>query len=610
MMMEAHIESGNNWLDRRRTQNIFLIGRLGPGVSTARAEASLNAIAAQLAREYPGTHEGMRVTLSPPGLVGSLLRGPVIGFASALIALAGLVLLLTCTNLTGLLLARSTDRRRDTAIRLSLGASRSDLIRRALVESALLSAAGSVAALVFAQWLAAALTGWQAPVDIPLATRVSLDYRVLFFCLGLMVLATILVGLMPALNSTGTNVVASLKEETVRWRGGWHARDAIVGLQVSLSTVLLVGSLLVVRSLLHATAVHVGFDPHGAVAARVDLGLQGYDRERGRDFQQRVIERIVRLPGIESVAATNSIPLSMDVSTHTVYVEGKPVPRASEVRSAIYYQVSPGFFSTLKTRLISGRDFQSSDTPQSPRVVIVNQAFASQLLGDGNPVGKRIRSGSTSGDWIEVIGVVETGKYQTLGEAATPVAFYPASQWYNPTTSIVARSSLPESESIELVRRAVRELDPGLSLFEDGPLSQVMALPLLPIRIAAAFLGAFGTLAIVLVLVGTYGVMSYGIAQRTREICIRLAIGASSRHVVRLVLRRAAVVWAIGVTAGTLAALVGAPLLEPILLGVKPRDPAVILLACGILALVTVAACWLPVRRAITSDPVALFRTS
>jgi len=609
MMMQAHIESGNDWLERRQTHNVFLLGRRRPNISSAQAEASLNAIAAQLGREYPATHEGMRITLSPPGLVGSLLRGPVIGFSGALLALAGLVLLLACTNLTGLLLARSTDRQRETAIRRALGAGRSDLIRRSLIESALLSLAGAAVALLLAQWLATALTGWRLPVDFPLTAQIALDHHVLMFSFGLAALATILVGLVPALHSTRTDVVPALKEETTRWRGGWHARDVIVGLQVTLSAILLIGSLLVVRSLQHATTVDVGFNPRGAVSARVDLGLQGYDQSRARAFQRRVIEEIAVLPGIDSVAVSNSIPLSVDVSTHSVHVEGRPELRGSEIPHAIYYQVSPGFFRTLKTRLVAGRDLAPSDTRESQRVVVVNQAFAEQLLGEGDPVGKRFRIGRT-GDWIEVVGVVQDGKYRTLSEAPTPVAFHSGVQWYNPTTSIVARSSLRESEALELVRQAVRGLDPSLSLFEDGPLSQVMALPLLPVQVAATVLGAFGALAVVLVLVGTYGVVSYGIAQRTREICIRLAVGASASHIVRLVLGRAAMVWAVGAGAGAAAALAAGPMLSPILLGVEPRDPAVVGLACGILALVTAAACWLPTRRALATDPVALFRTS
>jgi predicted permease len=605
IMMQAHIEQGNAWLERRQTENVLLLGRRRNKVSNAEAEASLNAIAAQLAREHPATHEGMRVVLTPPGLVGSLLRGPVLGFSNALLGLSGLVLLLACTNLTGLLLARSTDRQRDTSVRLALGASRSDLIRRTLVESALLSAGGAAAALLLAYWAAAALSGWRLPVDIPLTATIAIDHRVLIFSLGLAVASTLLVGILPAIQGTKTDVMLTLKEDTVRWRGGWHLRDAVVGLQVALSTLLLIGALLVIGSLRHAMTVDVGFNPRGAVSARMELGLHGYDLARGREFQRRVVEDVGTLPGIESVAVANALPLSTDISTHTVFVEGQPEPRGRDVPEAIYYQVSPGFFHTMGTRVVSGREFTPRDT--TTRIAVVNQAFATQLLGSGDPVGKRFRSGR-SGNWIEVVGVVQDGKYRMLGEAATPVAFHPILQWYNPTTTVVARSPLPEGEALELIRTAVRRIDPALALFEEGALSDLLALPLMPVRIAAICLGLFGGLAVALVLVGVYGAISYGIAQRTREICIRLAVGASSSHIVRLVLGRAAAIWVVGAAAGTAAAVAVAPLLTPILVGGESRDPAVIGFACGILALVTAAACWLPTRRALVADPSALLR--
>ena len=233
-----------------------------------------------------------------------------------------------------------------------------------------------------------------------------------------------ILGVLPA-GFRGTERVLALKEDTVRWRAGWQLRDIVVGLQVAISTLLLIGALLVVRSLQHAMTIDIGFNPQGAVSARVELGFHGYDQVRGREFQRRVAEDIGTLPGIESVAVANALPLSTDVSTHTVFVEGRPEPRGSNVPEAIYYQVSPNFFHTLQTRLVAGREFTPGDTVR--RVAIVNQAFATQLLGSGDPLGKRFRNGRT-GEWIEVVGVVQNGKYRMLGEAATPVAFHPILQ--------------------------------------------------------------------------------------------------------------------------------------------------------------------------------------
>ena len=476
----------------------------------------------------------------------------MIGFSGALLAVASLVLLLMCTNLTGLLLARSTDRRRETAIRLALGAGRSDLIRRSLVESGLLSLAGAAVALLLAQWLAAALTGWRPPTDVPLAAYVALDHRVLAYSLALAVLSTILVAFMPALQSTRTDVVPALKEETTRWRGGWHSRDIIVGLQMALSTALLVGALLVVRSLQHATTIDVGFNPRGAVSARVDLGLQGYDQERARDFQRRVRDEISILPGIDSVAVANAVPLGMDVSTHTVYVEGQPEPRGSEVPDAIYYQVSPGFFRTLQTRLVAGRDSRRATRekaralPSSIRRLHNCSAAAIRLASDSALAGAA--SGSRS--WVSCR-TASTGRTAKRRSQSRSTA---ASSRCSPTTWIsgafvAARGRSPgpaptggapagprpcRCSRTGLCRRFWRCRScrrPWLTLF--GVL--------------------FGTLAIVLVLVGTTRVdVGSGIAQRTRWIFHppRCPVPASAPEMVRLVLGRAGIVWSAGVAVG------------------------------------------------------------
>jgi predicted permease len=604
--MVGQIESGNDWLDRRQTQNALLIARLRDGITVAAAEASLNTIADQLSREHPQTHEGLRFVLTPPGLMATLLRGPIAGFGGALLGVAGLVLLLTCINLAGLMLARSADRQRETAIRLALGARRSDLIRRALIETAIVSVAGAAGALLLAWWLSASLTGWRLPSELPIALAVHVDYRVFAVGGALAVMCTFLVGLLPALQGSRGGIVASLKDDTTRWRGGWHARDAIVAAQVALSTVLLVGSLLVVRSLLVATRVDVGFDPDRAVTLSLDLGLEGYDRARGLEFQQRVVERLGAVPGIEAAATASALPLTQDTSTYVVEVDGQPAVRGAGRPSTMYYQVSSDFFRAFGAQIVAGRAFTDADTSDRPPVVVVNETFARRFL-QGNALGRRIRGGS-SGAWVEVIGVAKDGKYQSLGENPAPVAFHSARQWYNPTTVIVARTSIDEGAALDAARRIVNELDPRLSVFADGPLRGLLALPLLPTRAAAALLGLFGALAIVMVLVGTYGVTSYAVAQRSREICIRVAIGASAAQIVRLVLGRAALVWAAGVGAGLALAFTGTPLLAPILLGVAPRDPVVLTVSVVIVALVTMTAVWQPSRRALTVSPGTLLK--
>jgi predicted permease len=609
MMMEEEIEAGNNWLERRQTHNIFVFGRLAPGFDRGQVGGALNAVAAQLGREYPDLNEGIRIELSPPGLVGSMLRGPVIGFAAALLVVAVVVLLLACINVIGILLARVTDTQLDRAIRLALGARRSDLVRRGLVETALLCGCGGAAALLLTHWLRGVLAQWHPPIDYPITADLSLDYRVVVFAIILVVFSTLIVGVTPALHAGRTDLLPALKREEAGPRPGWHARDLVVAAQIALSLVLLVGSLLIVRSLQHAAAVDLGFNPRGAVSLRVDIGLQGYDGERGRGFQNRVLERLGNVPGLDSFGLASSLPLTLDISNHRVYVEGQPEPRAPEVPSAIYYQISPGFLRAMQTRIVAGRDFDKNDTSTSRRVALVNQAFVAQILGAGDPIGRRFRTGR-SGTWVEIVGVVQDGKYGSLSEEPKPVAYHATAQWYNPSTAIVVRTSLDETVALDSLKRALRDLDPELALFEDGSLSRLLALPLFPMRVAAGALSVFGVLAIVLVTVGIYGLVSYSIAQRTREICIRLAVGASPAHIVRLVVRRTAAVWVAGVSVGAIVAFVGAPVLGPILVDISPRHPGVLILAAAIVALVTIAASWLPTRRALVSNPAALLRSS
>jgi predicted permease len=607
MMMQERIEPGNPWLEHRTTHNVFVFGRLPPGISRGAAEASLGAVAAQLGREHPAINEGMRISLSPVGLVGNVLRGPVIGFSGALLALAALVLLLACMNLTGLLLARATDRQRHTAICVALGAGRLTLVRQALVESALFNAAAAAAALLLTSWAGALLAGWRLPIDLPLSAGFGVDRRVVLFATGLAAVSTLLVGLVPAITESRADVIATLKDGAPRLKSGWYVRDAVVAIQIALSTVLLLGSLLVVRSLQGAAGVDVGFNPRGAVAVRVDLGLQGYDAARGAQFQHRVRERLLATPGILSASTSNSLPLSVDQSTHGVYIQGRPDPPASEVPFANYYQVAPGFFDTLGTRLVAGRDFDARDTARSPRVAIVNETFVRRLL-DGRPaMGRRFRTGR-SGGWTEIVGVAQDGKYQTLGEEPKSVVFHPLTQRYNATTTILARASVSETDALKLVRQTVREIDPSLSMFEDGPLRELLALPLLPLRVAAVTLTAFGVVALALVSIGLWALVSYGVARRTREICIRRAVGAPAAHIARLVLLRTAVAWIAGVTLGGALALAGMPLLSQILVATDPQAPSTFVFAALILAAVAACATWVPTRRALLTDPAMLLR--
>jgi predicted permease len=611
MEMDPQIEPMANSLDERRGANYFVFGRLKPGVNMPRAESALNAIAAQLGREYPDANDGMKIVLSPVGLFGTFFRGAIQGFAAVLMAVAALVLLIACVNLASLLLARASDRRKETSIRLALGASSGDLIRQLLTESVLLSILGGGAGLLLAKWLTDLFAAWRPPVDVPVIPTVTIDTPVLIFALVVSVLTGLFFGLIPALQSTRSGLASALKNDALIERlPGWHLRDALVTAQIALSVVLLIGSILVVRSLQHALTLNLGFDPQHAATVSFDLGLQGYDRARAREFERRAIQKVRDLPGIQSAGLINALPMTLQgMSNSSIYVEGKPVPRAADVSMAAMYWVGPGYLTAARTKLLAGRDFDDRDKDGAARVVIVNQAFVRQMLGTEDPIGKRFRYGAASTQWREIVGVVEDGKFRSLGESPAPAVFTPIEQSTVLETSIVARSLMPEHAAAALLRRAVLEIDPGITVTDVGSMTDQLGLALLPAKIAAYVLSAFGLLALVLAATGVYGVMAYAVSRRTREIGIRKAIGAAPAQVLRVVFSRAGMLLAIGMAAGIAMTLAGGKFLSQILYGVSARDPLTFTLAIALMMVVAIAACWFPARRAMAVDPVTALRT-
>jgi predicted permease len=606
MMMEAQIEVGNPWLDYRGTTNAWLIGRLKPGVSRLQAENNLNAIAADLAREYPNEDSRLKIKLTQPGLAGDTLGAPVRAFAIGVLVLAGLVLLAACTNLAALLTARGADRQREMAIRLSIGATRWRIIRQVLTETLVLSTAGGAAGFGLAVVLAHALSHWRAPLDFPVQLDVNPDWTVFLFACTAALLAGVLFGLAPAGRASRTNANAVLKGEEMGWHGKRLAlRDALLVIQVALCFVLVSACLLSVSGLHKAMTVRLGFEPQGVSVAGFELGLSGYSEEKGRAFQKQALEAAERLPGVISAAFSNSVPLSIDQShTSTVSVD-LPHPRPADSTLAVYYQVSPRFFRTMGIELLTGREFDWHDDRKSPRVAVVNQAFAKQVLHTDSPVDKRFRIGLVP---IQVIGMVEDGKYDSLTEAQQPALFQSILQSYNSTTTLIVRSSLPPAQMVGQMGRAMAQLDPDLPLYGTGSLEQMLGLAFFPSRAAAIALSAFGLLAIMLAATGIHGLVSYSVARRVREIGIRIAVGARPWQVIRLVLGRIVLLLATGAVIGLGLALAAGQVLAGIVYGVSPHDPNVISAVLATMAGLGVLSSLAPVRRALRIDPMAALR--
>ena len=605
-------QAAGKWLDDRKNTKGWAIGRLKPGVSMKGAQAAIDTIAAGLRREYPKEDGGVSMVLSPPGMGGTFLRTGIIGFSSVGMVVAGLVLLIACVNLAGLLLARASDRRKEIAVRLALGASQGQLLRQLLTESLLLSIAGGAAGVLLTSWLTELVNTWRPPIDTLTLTRVAIDTRVLFFAAAVSVLSSILFGLMPALQSTRAGLTEAIKNAAPAERlRRLNARDLLVTVQVALSVVLLVGSILVVRSLQHALSLNLGFQPDHAAVLSLDLGGQGYDEQRSREFQRRLLEKVRAMPGIQAAGMSSGLPLTPTSDDGgAIYLEGKPEPRPGEVPVAYLYTITPGYLKAMHTRLIAGRDLDGRDTKDATPVALVNETFIRRLLPGKDPsgaIGTRFRHGTT-GKWIEVIGVVESGKYYTLTESPELATFEPIEQRWSQGQALIARSPMPETETLRQMRRAVLELDPTLTIFQDGSLASALGSALFPAKMAAAVLGSFGVLALVLASTGVYGIMAYAVSRRTREIGIRMALGAGPAQVARVVLTRTAKLLGAGLGIGLALAFAGGAFFDQILYGVSAHDPLTYLCAIAVMVAVAFLAIWAPARRAITLEPLAALR--
>ena len=606
MMMEPRIES-QSWLDNRSTWNTFILGRLKPNVSPGQAEANLNSIAVEMIRQFPNQNDGLHFKLAKPGLIGDMIGGPAKAFALGVLALAALVLLAACTNLASMFAARAADRQRELAVRLAIGAGRGDVVRQVLTETLVLSLAGGGAGSLLASFISSALSRWHAPMDFPMQLNVTVDWRVFLFALVGSIVAAGLFGSAPAWRASRTDPNAALRGVSTTWgRSRLALRDVLVIVQVALCFVLVSASFLSLRGLQQALRMNLGFEPQSVSTAAFELNLTGYSEERGRAFQRQALEAIRQLPGVKDAAYSNSVPLSIDQSHTSVFPADKTDLRPSDRIGVTYYQVSPEFFATLRTKLLAGRDFTWHDDEKSPMVAIVNLSFAKRIFRSENAVGKRFPA--YSGRLVEVVGVVEDGKYESLTESRQPALFWPILQNYNSTTTLEVRSSLPSAQMVSEIRSTIAKLDPELPLYGAGGLEQMLGFAFLPTRAAAIALSAFGLLAIMLAATGIHGLVAYAASRRTHEIGIRMAIGARPIQILRILLGRTAVLLLCGSVVGFGLALAVGRVISSIVYETQPHDPLVMLSVWLAIALLGLFACWAPARRATKVDPLVALR--
>jgi predicted permease len=611
-MMEW-VEPGANWIDNRNTMNFFGIGRLKPGVDASQAQASLNLLAQQLAKEYPDSNEGQSIRIEPTGFIIPELRSAVVSFTWVLMAAVALVLLVTCTNLAGLLLARATDRRREIAIRLAMGASRFRLIRQLLVESLLLSIVGGAAGVLFAVWIIKILVGLKPPIDFPLTIEVSLDWRVMLFSLAVSVIAGAVFGLAPALQATRPNLLNTLKDTSAQGGGGrTRLRSGLVVAQIAISLVVLVGAGLVVRTLQQLQTMNPGFNPQHALMVSFDLSLQGYDEAQGQQFYRQVTDKVQSLPGVKSAAVSSYVPLSLNYNSSNVYVQGEPAERGANAPTSMNASVGPRYFETMGTSVVHGRDFNERDQQKSEAVAIVNETFVRTLMpavkSSAEAVGKQVSFEGPGGPFMRIVGVVENGKYFNIAEDPRTFIWTPLTQDYASYGSLMVRTMGNPETVFAGVRGVVQSVDPTLPLFEMKTLTDHLKLALFPARVAATVLGAFGLLTLLLSAIGIYGITSYAVAQRTHEIGIRMALGAQLSDVLKLVLNHGLKLTMIGAAIGLVGAYLATRAITSVLYGVSPNDPLTFGVVSVLLIGVALLACYIPARRATRVDPLVALR--
>ncbi|HEY2375128.1 MAG TPA: ABC transporter permease [Gemmatimonadaceae bacterium] len=587
-------------------QSVWLVGvgRLAPGRAASEAQAELASIAARLRRTYKDEADLDGVRVVPLSLIPGDGHAVVGAFMAAMFVVAGLVLVVASANVAGMLLARAAGRQREIAVRLALGASRARLVRQLATESLVLGVGAGLSGLVLAHWLVAAVMSLVPKLPVPIIVHPTIDAPVLAFALGITLLVGLVVGALPALESTKPNLVPALKSDAGTTRRH-RLRSALLVSQIAVSMLLLVVAGLFGRSLLRARSVDPGFSTGGIDIVSLDFRLAGYDSTRGLDQAQQLLEHARRVPGVAHAALSVMLPLSGSaMGFGPILADGHPAPKGQEW-SADWNVITADYFAAIGIPLVHGRAFTEADDHGGRDVAIMNETFAKRLFGTTDAVGRTIRNGNRL---IAVIGVARDAKYRSLDETPLNYLYVPLAQWYVPHANLLVRTAGTASAAGAL-RRIVAELDPHLPILDQQTMSEATALSLFPQRLALWVTGSLGVVALVLALLGIYGVIAYSVAQRTREIGVRVALGAAQGTILRMVLRQGLMLAGAGVVLGLAIAAAATRLLASFLFGVPPTDAVTFAGAAFLLTAAALAASWVPAHRAAACDPMIALRT-
>jgi putative ABC transport system permease protein len=591
---------------------LHVIGRLKPNVTLAQAQADMSAIAARLAQEHPEKIAGHGVKLEP---LMDVIVGDIGVALYVLLGAVGFVLLIACANLANLTLARVGARQKEIAVRTALGASRLHIVRQLLTESIVLAVAGGAAGILLATWGVTWVVSL-SPDTIPRVHEIGIDLRVAGFTLLVSVATGVLFGLVPALHVSRPDLTDALKE-TGRITAGLRRtrlRSVLVMAEVALSLVLLVGAGLMIRSFAKLNQVDPGFNPDRVMTLGVTLLNSKYPaEEQVAPVFGQLLERATSAPGVASAAAILDLPLSGGNTSDSFTIEGRPaIPKEAEP-STEYRVVTPRYFETMGIPLLSGRDFSTSDTRQTPNVVVINDAFARQHFGDENPLGHRLKLQGQERDPLMIVGVVGNVRDFGLDQVPTPEAYVPflqdpLSPTHQRSLTIVARTNSDPGAIAGPLRTALTAVDKDLPVYSLKPMTEYLHDSLSRRRFNMILLVVFSGVALVLAAVGIYGVISYGVTQRTHELGVRMALGAQSGDVLKLVVRQAMIVALAGIGIGVLASLALTRLIKSLLFSVEVTDPLTFVVIASLMTLIALLACLVPARRATKVDPLIALR--
>ncbi len=610
MAMQAQLV-GRDRREQRGDGWMQSLVRLKPGVSEKQAQAEATAIMGQLESEHPQFNDGRRLRIVPtweaPFGAATVLT-PVLAVLSILVAL---VLVIACANVANLLLSKAVSRRREVAVRLSLGASRFRIVRQLLAESMLLALVSGVTGVVMAYWTMDVIMAFVPPVDMPLDLGLRMDATTLLFAVGVSMITGVVFGLAPALQASKPQTINALKEEGRGGSGGrttGRLRNALVVSQVAVCLVLLVGATLFLRSFIAAQTISPGFDVDRLATASMDMFPSGYTGERHRQFQRRAVEAVRALPGVESAAFGSRTPLGFGGSSSTTVDIPGYVPRENEEVVINYSNVGAGYFATMGIPVRTGREYHHTDTAEAPFTIVINEAMARRYWSNGNAVGQRVMFGPRA---AEVVGIVADTKYNSLNERPVPQLFLNMARSEVSTLRMFVRASGDPALLVAGIRDAIRGLDPNLPVYDARTLTEHMQVAVFAQRMAANLLGAMGVLALLLAAIGLYGVMAYAVSQRTQEMGIRLALGASPASLLGMIVSQGMKLTAIGLVIGLALALgafgsIGA--VRTLLPGISPMDPMTFVAVPVVLTVIALLATWIPGRRAGKVDPLVALR--